>query len=134
LWPGINVCDAPVGWENYRVPDLTFVAAGREAVVAPDGVRFGAPDAVIEVRSPDDETSQKLPFFAALGVREVIVIDRDTKNVELFALHGAEYAIVPPDADGWRNSSVLGVRFRTAAEAACVAVEDAEQSGHRAEI
>jgi Uma2 family endonuclease len=51
------------------------VARGCESIIAADGIRGGAPDAVIEIRSPDDETDEKLPFFAALGVAEVIVID-----------------------------------------------------------
>lgn len=30
--------------------------------------------------------TEKLPFFAALGVREVIVIDHDTKRTQIFRL------------------------------------------------
>jgi Uma2 family endonuclease len=111
--PGINVCDAPEGWENYRIPDLTFIAAGRETILAPDGIRFGGPDAVIEIRSPDDETYEKLTFFATLGVREVIVIDRDSKQVELFTLEGTHYARALAAADGSVMSSVLGITLRT---------------------
>lgn len=124
LRSGVNVCDAPTGWENYRVPDLTFVAAGHESVVAPDGVRFGGPDAVVEIRSPDDETYEKLPFFAVLGVRDVVVIDRDTKRVEVFVLAGPDYVPAAADADGWIASAALGVRLRTASGGPTLQVQD----------
>jgi len=39
---------------------------------------------VIEIHSPDDETYKKLPWYAKQGVREVVVINRDTRKVELF--------------------------------------------------
>ena len=79
---GINVFKE--GAENYRIPDLTFVSAGREHVIKDDGIRGGGPDAVIEIRSPGDESYEKLPFYAALGVAEVIVCDRDTKEPQIF--------------------------------------------------
>ena len=43
----------------------------------------GPPTVVIEIRSPDDETLEKLPFYAKLGVPEVWVIDRDSRAVEI---------------------------------------------------
>jgi Uma2 family endonuclease len=106
---GINVFDDSSPAENYRIPDLTFVAAGREHLLVEDGVRGGGPDAVIEVRSPGDESYEKLPFFAALGVREVLVIDRDTKAVEVFRLESGAYARTGTEAD----SVTLGIHLRT---------------------
>ena len=84
---GINVFESD---KNYRIPDLTFVAAGREDILHEDGVGGEGPDAVIEIRSPHDETYDKLSFYASLGVREVIVIDRDTKRPELYRLAGSQ--------------------------------------------
>src|SRR5687768_6018801 len=52
LRSGINVFDESSLEESYRIPDATFVGAGREAILADDGVRGGGPDAVIEIRSP----------------------------------------------------------------------------------
>ncbi|MDR7420395.1 MAG: Uma2 family endonuclease [Armatimonadota bacterium] len=109
LCAGINVFRAD---DDYRVPDLTFVAAGHEYRLAEDGVRDGGPDAVIEIRSPNDETYEKLPFFAAIGTREVAVIDRDTKQPEVFRLAGESYLRAEADAEGWVESEVLAVRFR----------------------
>src|SRR5436190_1607075 len=86
LLPGVNVFRTAT---DYRIPDLTFVAAGREHVLSEAGVREGGPDAVIEIRSPEDETYEKLPFYASIGTREVVVIDRDTKQPEVYRLAGA---------------------------------------------
>src|SRR5712691_10577771 len=64
LRSGINVIRQD---DDYRIPDLTFVAAGHENLFHQDGVRGGGPDGVIEIRSPEDETYDRLPFYAALG-------------------------------------------------------------------
>ena len=111
LVPGINVFREIGPIADYRVPDLTFVASGREHVLHDDGVR-GGPDAVVEIRSPDDETYDKLPFYAAIGVSEVIVCHRDSKEPEVLRLTGSQYLLVQADADRWLTSIALGVRFR----------------------
>ena len=104
LAPGINVFSDASGSQDYRIPDLTFVSAERQHIIAPDGIRGGGPDVVIEIRSPEDETYAKLPFFARLGVREVIVVQRDSKDVEIFRLVGSEYMAVLQDDRGWTRS------------------------------
>lgn len=112
LFSGINVFREAGPTSDYRIPDLTFVAAAREHVLHDDGVRGGGPDAVVEIRSPEDETYDKLPFFAALGVGEVIVCHRDSKEPQVFRLTGSQYLAVQGDPDGWLVSPALGVRFR----------------------
>lgn len=107
LVAGINVFRAD---DDYRIPDLTFVARGREGVLATEGARQG-PDLVIEVRSPGDESYDKLPFYAALGVREVVIILRDEKSSELFRLAGDRYVAAAADAKGLLVSEALGVRI-----------------------
>lgn len=109
LRSGINVFRAE---DDYRIPDLTFVATGHDDRLAEDGVRGGGPDDVIEIRSPGDETSDKLPFFAALGTPEVIVIDRDTKQPEIFRLAADAYSESALDEHGWVVSATLSVRLR----------------------
>jgi Uma2 family endonuclease len=112
LRSGINVFRAESPVPDFRIPDLTFVAAGREHVFSEDGVRGGGPDAVVEIRSPDDETYEKLPFYAAIGVREVIVCHRDSKEPEIFRLAGPQYVGLQPDRVGWLLSTVLGLRLQ----------------------
>ena len=112
---------------------MTFIATGHEHVLARDGTRRGGPDAVIEVRSPEDETYEKFPFFAGLGVRQVIVVHRDTKDVEVYRLAGPQYVALQADADGWLRSDVLGVRFmRTAAGR--LLIEEVDTPANRIEI
>lgn len=134
LHSGINVFDEASPRENYRIPDLTFVAANRESVLAEDGIRGGGPDAVIEIRSAGDESFDKLPFFASLGVREVIVIDRDTKKPEIFRLAGSQYVAVAMDREGWLGSETLRVRLRQAPGSLVLAIEDADDASLRTEI
>jgi len=132
----LNVFDEASPVENYRISDLIFVAAGRERLFAKDGIRGGGPDAVFEIRSPNDESYEKLPFYAKVGVREVVIIDRDRKTVDLFALTTAgAYEKRAAEPDGSILSTVLAIRFRTMAGARPIlAVADAEDPGVRTEI
>lgn len=107
--------------KNYRIPDLTLVTVDRFGINRESHLA-GAPAVVVEIRSPGDETDDKLAFYAALGVPEVWVFDRDTKAVELRALGGAAYALIGADSAGWFVSLVTGVRFRPTG-AGSVAVE-----------
>lgn len=133
LAPGINVFNEASVIQDYRIPDLTFIVAGRRQILAQDGVRGSGPDAVIEIRSPDDETYDKLPFFAALGVREVIVVHRDTKKPEIHRLAGSQYVAIQVGPDGWLCSEVLKVRFTSTASQRLV-IEDLEDPSARTEV
>lgn len=135
LLSGINVFRQARPTPDYRIPDLTFVAAAREGVLHEDGVRGEGPDAVIEIRSPEDETYDKLPFYAVVGVREVIVCHRDSKEVEVFRLAGSQYLAVQADPDGWLAALTLRVRFRRAGEAPPrLRIEDATDPSISVEI
>jgi Uma2 family endonuclease len=132
---GINIFGESSKGDDYRIPDLTFVARGRESIVKSDGVRGGGPDAVFEVRSPQDESYEKLPFFAKLGVREIVIIHRDTKRPEVHRLAGAGYALAAADADGWLVVESLRVRLRLAkASPAVLEIQDLDDADSRAEI
>jgi Uma2 family endonuclease len=48
---------------------------------------------VVEIRSPGDETYDKLPFDAALGIDEVLMIDPDERRVHVLALRGDGYEV-----------------------------------------
>jgi Uma2 family endonuclease len=111
----VNVT-SPGGWpNNYRVPDLVLLTPDRFAI--DHDVYFeGAPTVVVEIRSPGDDTMEKLPFYAQLGVPEVWLIDRDTRRPEVLVLHADQYRQQPPAADGWLDSAATGVRLRGEAE------------------
>ncbi|MGH9071436.1 MAG: Uma2 family endonuclease [Acidimicrobiales bacterium] len=91
--------------KDYRVPDLI---AYRPEVATHRGVE-GPPELVVEIRSPGDESYEKLGWYFALGTRQVCIIERDTLDVELHEAEGR----VAPDSEGWLTLSGLGVRVRS---------------------
>jgi len=48
----------------------------------------------VEILSPDDESWQKLPFYAEHHVDEVLLIDLAERTVTWLQLHDGEYAPV----------------------------------------
>jgi Uma2 family endonuclease len=88
--PGVNVSDRKTQWqENYRCPDVAVFLNETEAEDC--GTHwFGGPDLAIEIVSPFDRSAEKLPFYAQVGVRELIFIQRDPWAIVLYRLTGAE--------------------------------------------
>ncbi len=115
LVTNLGVREAGTADRNYRVPEWIFLKAGREGLVRPESSYVDdGPDLVLEVRSPGDETDEKLPFYAKVGVKEVLAVDRDTRAVQVLRLVGGRFAPVSPNADGWIYSESLRAFFRTA--------------------
>ena len=81
---------------DYRVPDQTYA---RPEQLSRRGIEGGAP-LVVEIRSPNDETYAKLDWYAAQGVGEVLVVEPDSRAVELFALRGNRFVLVQASAEG----------------------------------
>jgi Uma2 family endonuclease len=103
---------APGGWpENYRIPDLLLVSPQRFAIDC-DEYFEGAPDAVVEIHSPDDEAYEKRRFYAELGVPEVWIIHRDTKVPEIYLLRNGRYRKQRANGGGWVRSPGTGVELR----------------------
>ncbi|MBI2932879.1 MAG: Uma2 family endonuclease [Planctomycetes bacterium] len=102
------------GEENYRIPEWIFLRTGRETLLKPDsGTVDEGPDAVLEVRSPGDETDEKIPFYEKRAVRELIIVDRDTRAVAVFCHTAGHFRPVSPNAAGWIYSEALRAFFRT---------------------
>jgi hypothetical protein len=72
----------------------------------------------VEIRSPDDETYEKLPFYAKLGVPELLVVHPESKLVELYALDSTAYRRVQGDTTGAVHVRALDVRLTTTTEPA----------------
>ncbi len=112
----VNLTTPEDEWQwtkNYRIPDLVLTTPDRFHIDKGEYM-VGAPLVVVEVRSPRDETYEKFSFYAGLGVPEVWVFDRETREPELYALGQASYQIMGPSADGWIRSPASGVEFRQA--------------------
>jgi Uma2 family endonuclease len=83
---GVNVSDRAEDWtQNYRVPDVAVFLPGTKAINC--GTHWnGGPDLVVEVISPFDQTRQKLSFYESIGVRELLLVDRNPWGMELHRL------------------------------------------------
>jgi Uma2 family endonuclease len=71
--------------DNYRVPDGGLHRPG------PDELFYPTAALVVEIVSPGDETWKKLPFYAAHGVDEVLIVDPLERRVHWFGLSGDGY-------------------------------------------
>jgi Uma2 family endonuclease len=114
-FPGTNVSDRRDGWEhNFRAPDVVVVLHGSRAVDC--GTHwFGGPDLLVEIQSPGDETDAKTPFYGELGVRELMIVHSDTRDLRLYRHDGKGLVpVVPSDFRGqkWLVSEVLPLAFR----------------------
>ena len=94
--------------DDYRVPDQLYC---RPEHLSERGVE-GA-ELVVEVRSKDDETYDKIDFYSRIGVREMIVAHPHDRRVELFRALGGRLVPVQPGASGELTSEVLGIVLRT---------------------
>jgi Uma2 family endonuclease len=79
--------------EDYRVPDQMYHRPAHGSERGAEGAEL-----VVEVRSPEDETYEKLDFYASMGVREVIVLHPLRPAVELFRREDGVMRPVPPEA------------------------------------
>src|SRR5262245_4277030 len=66
--------------DDYRVPDLGVYRVDQQSTRGAE-----AAELLVEIVSPGDESRAKLPWYAARDVREVLLVDRDTLAVELYA-------------------------------------------------
>jgi Uma2 family endonuclease len=88
VFQGTNVSDREKGWKhNYRCPDVAVYLPGTQAKDC-NTHWFGGPDFAVEIVSPDDMTRDKLAFYAKVGVRELLIVDRDPWILELLRLRG----------------------------------------------
>ncbi len=71
--------------DDYRVPDHGWLRDEPNSTYLPTAA------IVVEILSPDDETFEKLPFYAAHEVDEVIIVDPMARRVKIFALAYGRY-------------------------------------------
>jgi Uma2 family endonuclease len=89
---GVNVSDRVEDWQqNYREPDVAVVLADNPAQNC-DTHWCGGPDFVVEILSPHDKAREKGPFYARIGVRELLLIDREPWALELYRLDAGQLA------------------------------------------
>ena len=71
--------------DNFRVPDGGLHRPGAAEMWHPTAAL------VLEVISPEDDTWQKLPFYAAHEVDELLIVDPDTRGIHWLGLANGEY-------------------------------------------
>lgn len=82
--------------DDYRVPDRGLHRVVATTTFVPTAA------VVVEIRSPDDETSNKLDFYAARGVDELLIVSPADRSVAWLGLRDGRYIV----AD---SSSLLGI-------------------------
>lgn len=93
--------------EDYRVPDQLYV---RPELATERGVE-GPADLVVELVSPVDETYDKIDWYAARGVEELLLVHPSDRRVELLRNVGGRLLPVTADTDGAVRSAALDAAF-----------------------
>jgi Uma2 family endonuclease len=70
---------------DYRVPDGGLQQDTSNLVYYPTAAL------VIEIVSPGDESWEKLPFYGAHGVQELLIVDPEQQTVSWLALEAGSY-------------------------------------------
>jgi Uma2 family endonuclease len=116
--PGVNVSDREHGWEkNFRCPDVAVFLNDTRAVNC-GAFAFGGPDFAVEIVSPGDRSREKLDFYAKVGTRELLIVDRKPWALELDRLEGDALTRVGKSTltkGDWLTSEVVPLKFRLVA-------------------
>jgi Uma2 family endonuclease len=132
--PGVNVSDRIDDWKyNYRIPDVAVFLNGGTAECH-DTFWFGGPDFTTEIVSADDRSRDKFDFYARVGTRELLLIDRDPWGLELHRLTEGEFALVGVStvADPQLlTSEVIPFSFRLVAGSPRPQIEITHRDGRR---
>ncbi len=81
---------------DFRVPDI-----GYHRDPDPQLVFLPSAEVVVEILSPGDESYDKLPFYAARGVVEVLIVDPSVRRLTCLRLESGRYGEI-------ERSGVLG--------------------------
>jgi Uma2 family endonuclease len=113
--PGVNISDRDQGWvDNYRVPDVAVFLEGCTARNR-ESHWLGGPDWAAEIVSPGDRSRAKLDFYAKVGTRELLIVDRDPWVLELYVLKRKKLKLVgrsTADEPNVLTSTVLPLSFQ----------------------
>jgi len=115
VFTGVNVSDRETQWKrNFRVPDVAVFLPGNPAQDRKSHW-FGGPDFAVEIISKYDRSRRKLPFYAKVGIRELLLVDRSPWTLELYRLQDNAMELVgrsTPETATLLSSVVLPVSFR----------------------
>jgi Uma2 family endonuclease len=113
--PGVNLAGDTENWrDDFRCPDVVVFLRDTKARNCDTHWRGGA-DFVVEIVSPGDRSLEKIPFYGRIGVRELLVIDRQPWRLELYRQQGGRLEKVAESgsvANDICTSAVIPLRFR----------------------
>jgi Uma2 family endonuclease len=123
---GVNVSDREEDWQyNYRIPDIAVFLKGTGSRNC--GTHWvGGPDFAVEITSEGDQTREKLEFYATIGVRELLIIDRAPWTLELLRLQSGRLTVGDKSMIGRSDpltSQVVPLSFRLTAGGARPLIE-----------
>ncbi|MGH3794642.1 MAG: Uma2 family endonuclease [Pseudonocardiaceae bacterium] len=94
--------------DDYRVPNQLYCRPEHRSERLAKGAEL-----VVEIRTGDDETYEKIDFYARLGVHEVLILHPEARRVELLRAVGGRLLPVSGDVEGAVRSDVVGALFAT---------------------
>ena len=115
VYPCVNVSNDPDDWtKNYRIPDVAVYLPGN---LAEDREThwLGGPDFAVEIVSRGDRSRQKFDFYAGVGVREMLYVERRPWALELYRRDDREWTLVgrsDPESSASLESLVIPVTLR----------------------
>ena len=114
---GANVSDDRNDWlHNYRIPDVLCLKNNSTAVDR-DSHLLGGPEFVIEILSRGQNATDKNDFYASVGVRGLLVIERNPWRLTFHANAVAGQPLRPAATSGvdnsdWITLNILPVQIR----------------------
>jgi Uma2 family endonuclease len=114
----VNVSDREADWgENLRCPDVVVYLNDTKAVNH-NTSWYGGPDFAVEIVSPGDRSREKLDFYAKVGTRELLIVDRKPWALELYRRQDDTLTRVGKSTlakRDWLASEVVPLKFRLVA-------------------
>ena len=102
-----------IGEFNGRLPDIVFVTEARRGIVQQKAI-YGAPDLVIEFRSPGDSRSDIIALetdYRQIGVREIVFVDRRNGTIRFLKKPGDVYEETILNAGPFTFDALPGIQF-----------------------
>jgi Uma2 family endonuclease len=96
---------------NYRTPDVVVLDP---SLAIPRGTE-GPVELVVEVLSPHDESRDKFAFYAERGVKEIWLVDPESRAHEIYLLRGSSYFAVLAERSGVTRAPALDLELSIAA-------------------
>lgn len=113
--PGGGITDRRDEWtNNFRCPDVAIYLPGNAAEDR-DTHYLGGPDVAVEIVSKGDRSRDKFDFYATVGVRELLYVERRPWALDLYRLEANMWTRVGRSelsTSAVLESNVLPLNFR----------------------